>query len=184
MRSLTLSSLYGPVVLPGTVLVLLALKNSFIIITNLLESLKHFYVVPQEREIASAAEKLAECQETIILLGRQLNSMRPPTELISSPNIRGTHLEDFLAEDPRSSVINTQGTHVIRQYDHDESEDVRPYMHMMEGDSPVDVCQSDTETISSKRPKHRSSKSISSSGNQTPEKHARGFSRFFSRGKE
>ncbi|KAJ3682550.1 hypothetical protein LUZ60_015123 [Juncus effusus] len=34
----------------------------------------------QEREIASAAEKLAECQETILFLGRQLQSLRPPYE--------------------------------------------------------------------------------------------------------
>uniref|UniRef100_A0A0D9XHY7 Filament-like plant protein 4 n=1 Tax=Leersia perrieri TaxID=77586 RepID=A0A0D9XHY7_9ORYZ len=32
----------------------------------------------QEKEIAAAAEKLAECQETILLLGRQLQTLRPP----------------------------------------------------------------------------------------------------------
>nr|TKV94304.1 hypothetical protein SEVIR_9G285100v2 [Setaria viridis] len=32
----------------------------------------------KEKEIAAAAEKLAECQETILLLGRQLQTLRPP----------------------------------------------------------------------------------------------------------
>ncbi|CAH1431057.1 unnamed protein product [Lactuca virosa] len=40
----------------------------------------------QERELAAAAEKLAECQETIFLLGKQLKGMRPPTtEFMGSP---------------------------------------------------------------------------------------------------
>ncbi|KAK1321838.1 Filament-like plant protein 6 [Acorus calamus] len=151
----------------------------------------------KEREIAAAAEKLAECQETIFLLGRQLNSLRPQAELTGSPNREGrtTHLEEFLEEDPTSSVANSQGPHGMRQYDHDEVGNVVPYMQMTGGESPIDgynplYCPSDTEAgiiprspMNSKRPKHRSSKS-SSPGSQTPEKHARNFSRFFSRGKE
>ncbi|KAK1297740.1 Filament-like plant protein 4 [Acorus calamus] len=155
-----------------------------------LKTKKHFNLAMQEREIAAAAEKLAECQQTIFLLGRQLNSLRPQAELTGSPNREGrtTHLEEFLEEDPTSSVANPQGSHGMRQYDHDD-------MQMTGGESPIDgynplYCPSDTEAgiiprspMNSKRPKHRSSKS-SSPGSQTPEKHARSFSRFFSRGKE
>ncbi|CAF1983370.1 BnaC07g15560D [Brassica napus] len=38
----------------------------------------------QDNELAAAAEKLQECQETILLLGKQLKSMCPQTEQVAS----------------------------------------------------------------------------------------------------
>jgi hypothetical protein len=49
----------------------------------------------QGRDIAAASEKLAECQETMMVLGHQLQAMRPPAESSgSSPNRH--QMEDLL----------------------------------------------------------------------------------------
>ncbi|KAG8632360.1 filament-like plant protein 4 isoform X2 [Manihot esculenta] len=140
----------------------------------------------QERELVSAAEKLAECQETIFLLGKQLKALRPQTEVIVSPySERSQRGEGFGEEEPTTSGMNLQ--------DLDQAEidvTVSTNLHRTGGESPVDLynqpCSpSDTEAslsrspINSKQPKHRSTKSASSFV-QTPEKHPRGFSRFFS----
>ncbi|CBI19835.3 unnamed protein product, partial [Vitis vinifera] len=118
----------------------------------------------QERELASAADKLAECQETIFLLGKQLNAMRPQTDLLGSPQSeRSQRVEVFHEDEPTTS-----------------------------GESPLELYNtprspSETESnlllrspVGSKHPKHRPTKSNSSSSAPTPEKQSRGFSRFFS----
>lgn len=142
----------------------------------------------QEVEIAAAAEKLAECQETMLILGRQLQAMRPPAESIgSSPTQQ--RMEDFLQD----NVGTTEGDYSQKpsaQFDTDQemlgSGNVSPLngykTHMTPSDADGNPFLS---TNSSKRPKHRSrSNSSSSFGNQLPEKQSRGFSRFFTKGKE
>ncbi|KAD2804557.1 hypothetical protein R6Q59_029988 [Mikania micrantha] len=129
----------------------------------------------QEKDLA---EKLAECQETIYLLGKQLNGMRPPTEFIGSPlNQKSqTFVEEQMQEDEElttSSGMNLQ----------------------MGNESPIQLdnhnfSPSDSEAnnllkspMSSSTSRHRPTKSgssSSSSSNPTPEKNTRGFSRFFS----
>lgn len=122
----------------------------------------------QETELAAAAEKLAECQETIFILGKQLKALHPQTErLITSsteeeaPTVSGTNID--------SNSLD---------------------LHRACSESPLDLlnqfCPSDSEpnnppesTVQSKRSKHRHTKSGSSSI-PTPEKQTRGFSRFFS----
>ncbi|OAY50606.1 filament-like plant protein 4 isoform X2 [Manihot esculenta] len=143
----------------------------------------------QEREIASAAEKLAECQETIFQLGKQLKAFRSQTEPIGSPHYeRSQRGEGFAEEEPTTSGMNLQ--------DFDQAEmdsTVSANTHRTGAESPMDLysqaCSpSDTEgsfsrsPINSKHSKHRSTMSTSSSSTvvQTLEKHPRGFSRFFS----
>ena len=141
----------------------------------------------QEVEIAAAAEKLAECQETMLILGRQLQAMRPPAESIGSSPTR-QRMEDFLQDVART----TEGEYTGKpsgQPDTDqemlESGNVSPLNGYKTHMTPSDVDGSPlVSTNSSKRPKHRSRSSTSSSfPNQLPEKQ-RGFSRFFTKGKE
>ncbi|CAL5418424.1 unnamed protein product [Camellia sinensis] len=143
----------------------------------------------QERDIAAAAEKLAECQETIFLLGKQLKGLRPQTELMGSPyKERNKKSEDFTEEEPTTSDMN------FRDFDQTEMDKaISTFSHRVGNESPMDLYNShfspsDTEAkspISSKHPKHRPTKSGSSFlSSTTPEKHSRGFSRFFtSKGK-
>ncbi|XP_073224562.1 filament-like plant protein 4 isoform X2 [Cicer arietinum] len=59
----------------------------------------------QERDLAAAAEKLAECQETIFLLGKQLNALHPQSEPIESPYTKiNPKVEGFV---PRNEPTTT-----------------------------------------------------------------------------
>ncbi|KAK1555014.1 hypothetical protein Q3G72_020530 [Acer saccharum] len=140
----------------------------------------------QERELTAAAEKLAECQETIFLLGKQLKSFRPQAEHIGSPiSDRSQKGEVFLEDEPTTSNMNLQ------DFNHAEMDTAATVLHVgSESASPLNTINSpgspsDCEPnlkrspINSKHPKHRPTKSTSSS-TSTPEKHSRGFSRFFS----
>ncbi|GFS35968.1 filament-like protein [Actinidia rufa] len=142
----------------------------------------------QERDLAAATEKLAECQESIFLLGKQLKALRPRTEFLGSPinNERNQKNECFTEEEPTINVMNLQ--------DFDQTDMDSANLQRVGSESPMDIytslfSPSDTEAntllgspISSKHPKHRPTKSGSSSlsSTPTPEKHSRGFSRFFS----
>ncbi|XP_057503215.1 filament-like plant protein 4 isoform X2 [Actinidia eriantha] len=142
----------------------------------------------QERDLAAATEKLAECQESIFLLGKQLKALRPRTEFLGSPNNneRNQKNECFTEEERTISVMNLQ--------DFDQTDMDSANLQRVGSESPMDIytslfSPSDTEAntllrspISSKHPKHRPTKSGSSSlsSTPTPEKHSRGFSRFFS----
>ncbi|KAK4390772.1 Filament-like plant protein 4 [Sesamum angolense] len=143
----------------------------------------------QEKELAAAAEKLAECQETIFLLGKQLKAMRPQTDIISSPNNGRTQkLEAYVEDEPTISGMN------LHDMDPSESHSATSFhLHRAGSESPLDVFNaqfspSDSEAnnllrspVSSKYPKHRPTKSGSSSASSTlHQKHTRGFSRFFS----
>jgi len=143
----------------------------------------------QEREIAAAAEKLAECQETILILGRQLQAMRPPAESLgSSPNRQGT--ENFL-QDVVGTTAGEYSQKPSGQPDTDQdmlgTGNVSPVngykTHMIPSDADGSPFLSPN---SSKRPKHRSRSSSSSSftNHQLPDKQNRGFSRFFAKSKE
>ncbi|KAM0935227.1 putative filament-like plant protein [Dioscorea sansibarensis] len=151
----------------------------------------------QEKEIAAAAEKLAECQETIFLLSKQLNAMRPPAELMASSLNDGRRMSDGIVEDePSSSSFHPRSLPSPQQSDYSETEKVGGNnTRKTGGESPLDgyLIPSDTESssfprspVSSKRQKQRSSRSSSSSSISSvmvPEKQGRGFSRFFSKGK-
>eukprot|EP00268_Persea_americana_P038600 TRINITY_DN38204_c0_g1_i1.p1 TRINITY_DN38204_c0_g1~~TRINITY_DN38204_c0_g1_i1.p1 ORF type:complete len:1081 (+),score=268.41 TRINITY_DN38204_c0_g1_i1:75-3317(+) len=149
----------------------------------------------QEREIAAAAEKLVECQETIFLLGRQLKALRSsPADRSSTTCSRRHRLnEDHLDKTP--SVLSTQSMGSFQELDEVEMA-ADASRRRTGGECPLiaynmPVSPSDTEASSissspsrSKRQKQRSMKSTSpSSSISTPEKHRHGFSRFFMRGK-
>ncbi|XP_050364162.1 filament-like plant protein 4 [Argentina anserina] len=146
----------------------------------------------QDRELADAAEKLAECQETIFLLGKQLKSLHPQSETMGSPhNERSQRVEGFAEDDPTT-------TRTLNFHDSDQAEmdgAASPNVLRAGGESPIYLynapCSpSDTDgnnllksPSNGKTTKHRPTKSSSSSGgssNPTPEKNPRGFSRFFS----
>ncbi|KHN12652.1 Filament-like plant protein 4 [Glycine soja] len=134
----------------------------------------------QERDLEAAAEKLAECQETIFLLGKQLKSMHPQTEPTGPPYSKA---EGFAEREPNSPNFQDQA-----EMDSASS----AFVQRLGGESPLHFSNSlyspsDNESnfpaISSvQNPNHRPTKSTSSSASSTPtpEKHNRGFSRFFS----
>ncbi|KAF9683123.1 hypothetical protein SADUNF_Sadunf05G0179400 [Salix dunnii] len=140
----------------------------------------------QEKEIAAAAEKLAECQETIFLLGKQLNSLCPQTGIMGSPYSERSQIGDVFAEDePTISGMNLQDFDQAEMCTGDSAN-----IHKAGEGTPVNPCSpSDTESsllrpppVGSKPPNHKPPKSTFSSSSSSPmsEKHPRGFSRFFS----
>ncbi|KAL8098424.1 hypothetical protein AgCh_031253 [Apium graveolens] len=146
----------------------------------------------QEMELTAAAEKLAECQETIFVLGKQLKLMHPNPEFSGSfsRDKSQKNIEKFTKDEPTTNSMNLHGFN-INDLDTATSADV----HQPGGESPMYVYDtpfspSDFEAnnqlrspISSKNSQHRSAKSgssTSSSSTPTPEKNSRGFSRFFS----
>ncbi|CAN7059001.1 unnamed protein product [Brassica oleracea var. botrytis] len=116
----------------------------------------------QDNEIAAAAEKLQECQETILLLGKQLKSMCPQTEQVaSSPS----HDQALIPEEENEYTTSTNPQVKTPSSPSDKE---TPSMTTMR--SPV-------------APKHKHTKSnspSSSSSGLTPEKHSKGLSRLFS----
>jgi len=120
----------------------------------------------QERELSAAAEKLAECQETIFVLGKQLKSFRPHPEQMRSYS--------------EEEELGTTTTSVPKNYAVvDEGDSVNEVPRFME--SPK--CPSDSETSDTTTSPSRVGARLSRSGsstNATPEKASRGISRFFS----
>ncbi|XP_058785444.1 filament-like plant protein 4 isoform X2 [Vicia villosa] len=125
----------------------------------------------KERDLAAAAEKLAECQETIFLLGKQLNAIHP-----QSPNSQEVvHLE-----------MNSATSSFVQRLSSDSP------LHFSNGlfvpsdndsniPAPAPAPARSPAPLPKSKPKHRPTKSASSTGSvTTPEKHGRGFSRFFS----
>lgn len=136
----------------------------------------------KEREIAAATEKLAMCQETIFLLGKQLKALGPSEHTGSPSNDDRRQSTDGFLEDEKSPPS--------RQNLPDSDESVTDSVLVRVGsESPSDIFNYHTSPsedqelilrspLNSKHPTHRSTKSSSSS--ITPEKHPRGISRFFS----
>lgn len=141
----------------------------------------------QEKELSAAAEKLAECQETIFLLGKQLQALCPQTELYTVPTDEfSQEAERTVKEEPTSTSMRLQSV------DFAEVDSVTSYnLHRESSESALALCDSpgsasDVEEnslqspVNSKHPKHRATSSGSLSSSPTPEKQMRGFSRFFS----
>lgn len=145
--------------------------------------------IKQEKELAAAAEKLAECQETIFLLGKQLKSLRPQPEFMGSPYNERSHKGEGLNEEEEPT---TSGTNLLDLEQAEMDTATSTNLQRLGSESPLDLyntpCSpSDTEgnplrsPIAAKNARHRPTKSGSStSSTPTPEKHSRGFSRFFS----
>uniref|UniRef100_A0A0E0M5P6 Filament-like plant protein 4 n=1 Tax=Oryza punctata TaxID=4537 RepID=A0A0E0M5P6_ORYPU len=146
----------------------------------------------QDKDIAAAAEKLAECQETILLLGRQLQTLRPPPAEPLGSVLNKQPVGVFSEDQART----TQGLHFKKlsgQFDTDHAfssapgtGNVSPLNGYRTHKSPSNLDGSlyFASPNNSKRPKHRSRSSSSSSfTNQFTEKQGRGFSRLFSKSK-
>ncbi|MED6194479.1 hypothetical protein PIB30_028891 [Stylosanthes scabra] len=113
----------------------------------------------QEKDLATAAEKLAECQETIFLLGKQLNALRP-----EHPKIEGMSDTTSISSELVERVGSASPLHFSNSLFSPDNESAAR--------SPV----------RHHKARHRPTKSASSPApsTPTPEKHGRGFSRFFS----
>ncbi|CAA0818570.1 Filament-like plant protein 4 [Striga hermonthica] len=144
--------------------------------------------ISQEKELAAAAEKLAECQQTILLLGKQLKALCPQSETLTPPNnARNENIDPSFREEP--TVSGTENLEETKLSEPDTS-----HLHRAGSESPMNpfnstYTQSNSEAnnflrspISSKYPKHRPTKSglFYAPSTLTPEKHSRGFTRFFS----
>lgn len=138
----------------------------------------------QEIELTAAAEKLAECQETIFLLSKQLKSLRPQPDFSGSPfSERSQRVEEFTEDE----LPSKSGTNLL-DLDRSEMDTATSVMTPVVGaESPCSASDGEggsflRSPINSKHPKHRPTKSSSSSSSSapTPEKQTRGFSRFFS----
>ncbi|XP_074286877.1 filament-like plant protein 4 [Silene latifolia] len=125
----------------------------------------------QDKDLEAAAEKLAACQETIFLLGKQLKFM-------SSPNSERSISE---SEDAVATISG------LKQQDMDTA--TCPFLQRAGSDSPLNlhnapmspsnnVGNMTRSPVSSKYTIHRPTKSGSST--PTSDKYSRGFSRFFS----
>ncbi|KAE9600141.1 hypothetical protein Lal_00045359 [Lupinus albus] len=141
----------------------------------------------QERDVAAAAEKLAECQETIYLLGKQLKALHPQTDPVGSlysekdPKVEGFTEHELPANSPNFQELD--------QVEMDNA--ASAFVQRPGAESPLHFTNAlyspDNEpnfrAVSPVRhPHHNSTMSVSSSASSTPtpEKHSRGFSRFFS----
>ncbi|KAJ6832190.1 filament-like plant protein 4 [Iris pallida] len=147
----------------------------------------------QEKEIAAAAEKLAECQETIFLLCKQLNTLRPPVETESfSPSNMQQMNDGTMEDEPRvNELITSHGMLSPHPLDQADIGNATNRTQRTDSKSPLngynshnhsetDIGSFPTSPLNSKHQKCRSSTS-SFMSSPLPEKHGRGFSRFFSR---
>ncbi|KAI4374933.1 hypothetical protein MLD38_012868 [Melastoma candidum] len=145
----------------------------------------------QERQFIAASERLAECQETIFLLGKQLQSLRPQPELSTILDTdKDPKKEADDDDESRTSYSNVQDA------DQAETDGVSPpNLHRMSYGSGTALYNSpsspsDSEDnlrstpVESQQSKSRSSLSgSSSSSSPTPERQSRGLSRFLAKGK-
>lgn len=112
----------------------------------------------QEKDVASATEKLAACQETIHLLSQQLQSLQPQTNHITKSQSPEKKLQQHKTSEatPNSSQDDLPNDHII-QPSHSFRHTVNPTVHAI-----------------------IKSNSVSSSSKEDNEKHTRGLGRFFS----
>ncbi|KAL9225686.1 hypothetical protein vseg_001580 [Gypsophila vaccaria] len=143
----------------------------------------------QEKELEAASEKLAACQETIFLLGKQLTSMRPQPEPMNLRDRQRSPKRESLNEDETT----TSGMDMQDMDRLEMAASTSPISLKSGSNSPLNIYNTQFSTsdveentprspISSKNRTHRPTKSGSSTSSTPtpPKKHSRGFSRFFS----
>ncbi|KAF3602600.1 hypothetical protein F2Q69_00032789 [Brassica cretica] len=113
----------------------------------------------QEKDIASATEKLAACQETIHLLSQQLQSLQPQSNHIPNTQSPEKKIQHHKASEatPNSGQDDLPHDHNNIQPSHSFRHTVNPTVHAI-----------------------IKSSSVSSSSREDGEKHTRGLGRFFS----
>jgi myosin heavy subunit len=112
----------------------------------------------QEKDIVSATEKLAACQETIHLLSQQLQSLQPQSNHILKSRSPEKKFQQHKASEvtPNSALDDLPHVHII-QPSRSVKHTVNPTVHAI-----------------------MKSSSVSSSSKEDNEKHTRGLGRFFS----
>ncbi|XP_021908043.1 filament-like plant protein 4 [Carica papaya] len=150
----------------------------------------------QERERADAAEKLAACQETIYLLGKQLQALHPHTDIGRSQYSVKLQM-DGNSRDGKPNYkcsSKSQEIHFSNEFDTGEmdsvastdmqwvSEESVQYCNSTSSPSDFEAIHSFRSPVSSTRPNHTLTKSSSSSSSSAleEEKISHGISRFFS----
>ncbi|XVF15890.1 hypothetical protein REPUB_Repub09cG0195400 [Reevesia pubescens] len=148
--------------------------------------------IKQEREIVDAAEKLAACQETIYLLGRQLQALHPQTENQQTQNTHKLLGESSVEGRLNHSGSKAQGNHCSGDFNHTEtdsvasadvqslSEDSLRYSHSTSSPSDIEPNLSLRSSLSSSHLNHRRTKSTFSASTLEQEKHSRSFGHLFS----
>ncbi|CAE5959592.1 unnamed protein product [Arabidopsis arenosa] len=131
----------------------------------------------QERELSAAAEKLAECQETIFVLGKQLKSFRPQPEQLRSPKRQNESYSE--EEEPGTTTTSVPKNYAVA----DEGDSTETWVNEVPRFMESPKCPSDSENSDTMTSPSRVGSRLTRSGsstNATPEKPSRGISRFFS----
>ncbi|CAJ2642978.1 unnamed protein product [Trifolium pratense] len=135
----------------------------------------------QEKDLAAAAEKLAECQETIFLLGKQLNAIHPQSQPIESPynNTSPNTTSSSNLQEVGQLEMDTATSSFVQRLSSDSP------LHFSNGlfvpsDNDSNVPARSPAPLPKSKPKHRPTKSASSTSSVTTPEKQRGFSRFFS----
>lgn len=135
--------------------------------------------------MAAAAEKLAECQETIDILGRQLKSLQPQSKFIESQDSKSFNVSEKQAISNSRELNQAEILHASPRAAQDINE--KPQLHTSNSPSSPSNIEPNLLSRSPLSPSHQHNKpkkSSSSSAIFAPEKHIRGISNFFaSRGK-
>ncbi|GMJ04858.1 Trichome Cell Shape 1 [Hibiscus trionum] len=139
--------------------------------------------IKQEQEIKDAAQKLAACQETIYLLGRQLQSLHTQSDKLlgetaveGKPNHSGSKAQDIHRVDDLDCIEDSVASADVQSV----SEDSLHYSH-----SPLSPVDDETNlslrsSLSSSHLNHRRTKSTFSASTLEQEKHSLSFGCLFS----
>ncbi|KAL4361683.1 hypothetical protein GQ457_04G035690 [Hibiscus cannabinus] len=140
--------------------------------------------IKQERDIKDAAQKLAACQETIYLLGRQLQSLHTQSDkLLGESSVEGriNHSGSKAQDIRRPDDLDHIETDSIASADvQSVSEDSLHYSHSTSSPLDHDTNLSLRSSTSSAHLNHRRTKSTFSASTLEQEKHSLSFGRLFS----
>ena len=136
--------------------------------------------------MAAAAEKLAECQETVDILGRQLKSLQPQSKFIESQDSKSFKLiEGLVGDKPCHNGSEKQASLSCREFYQADMFHASPGAAQDINEKLLHISSSPSRSPLSPSHQHnKPKKSSSSSAIFAAEKHIRGFSNLFaSRGK-
>ncbi|KAE8727125.1 hypothetical protein F3Y22_tig00005929pilonHSYRG00224 [Hibiscus syriacus] len=140
--------------------------------------------IKQERDIKDAAQKLATCQETIYLLGRQLQSLHIRSdELLGESSVEGRlNHGGSKAQDIRCTddLVHIETDSVASADVQSMSGDSLHYSHSTSSPLDNDTCLSPQSLGNSSQLNHTSINSRFSASTLEQEKHSLSFGRLFS----
>ncbi|GMI67302.1 Trichome Cell Shape 1 [Hibiscus trionum] len=140
--------------------------------------------IKQERDIKDAAQKLAACQETIYLLGRQLQSLHTQSDkLLDESSVEGrlNHNGSKVQDIRRTDDLDHIETDSVASADAQSmSEDSLHYSHSTSSPLDNDTNLSLRSLVSSSHLNDRRTESTFSASTLEQEKHSLSFGRLFS----